>query len=205
MSSIPRAALRRRPRLLRLLVLDKRQSASLHSAEEAASRQPTGAVSTTWSAGTRETSTFARGEPPSIAFRVSGLLRRVPIAATESLRRRPDIRPRRFSRSAACSATALGRQQSPEERAVALQRDAQILGGDILAAAPLRLEAIALLREALGEVLHHRGHERVRILDGAARLVDEPDLDLLPAGLELVGALEERRAVCGVPVLSGRR
>src|SRR3954447_25373919 len=90
---------------------------------------------------------------------------------------------------------ALRGQQAAEERAVALERDAQVLGRDVLAAAPLRLEALALLREALGEALHDGRHERVGVLDGAARLVDEADLDLLPAALEALGVREERVVV----------
>src|SRR4051794_19651140 len=90
---------------------------------------------------------------------------------------------------------ALRGQQAAEERAVALERDSQVLGGDVLAAAPLRLEALALLREALGEALHDGRHEGVGVLDGAARLVDEADLDLLPAALEALGVREERVVV----------
>src|SRR4051794_27213883 len=90
---------------------------------------------------------------------------------------------------------ALRGQQAAEERAVALERDSQVLGGDVLAAAPLRLEALALLGEALGEALHDGRHEGVGVLDGAARLVDEADLDLLPAALEALGVREERVVV----------
>src|SRR3954447_3129579 len=103
---------------------------------------------------------------------------------------------------------ALRGQQAAEERAVALQRDTQVLGGDVLAAAPLRLEALALLREALGEALHDRGDERVGVLDGAARLVDEADLDLLPTALEALGVREERvvvAAAVGRGARAGRR
>src|SRR5438093_13625235 len=78
----------------------------------------------------------------------------------------------------------LGGQQALEEAAVALQRDPQVLGGDVLAAAPLALEALALGGEALRHAPHDLGDELVRLLDGLARLVDEPGLDLLPAALE---------------------
>src|SRR5690242_18318875 len=92
-------------------------------------------------------------------------------------------------------AARLRGQQPAEERAVALERDAQVLRRDVLAAAPLRLEALALLGEALGEALHHRRDERVGVLDGATRLVDEADLDVLPAGLEALGVREQRGGV----------
>src|SRR6478735_8983415 len=77
-----------------------------------------------------------------------------------------------------------GREQPLEERAVALERDAQVLRRDVLAAAPLGLEALALLGEALGEALHDGRDEGVGVLDRTARLVDELHLDLLPTGLE---------------------
>src|SRR5262249_44603126 len=68
---------------------------------------------------------------------------------------------------------------------VALERDPQVLGGDVLAAAPLLLEALALGRETLREPLHDLGDELVGLLDGLPRLVDESGLDRLPAALEL--------------------
>src|SRR5689334_19108843 len=49
---------------------------------------------------------------------------------------------------------ALRRRRALEERAVALQGDAQVLGRDVLAVAPPLLEALALGGEALGESLH---------------------------------------------------
>src|SRR5688500_2026390 len=50
-------------------------------------------------------------------------------------------------------------QQPLEERPVALQGDAEVLRGDVLAAAPLLLEAVALRRETLRKPLHDHGHE----------------------------------------------
>src|SRR6185503_11582365 len=91
-----------------------------------------------------------------------------------------------------------GREQPLEERAVALQRDAQVLRRDVLATAPLGLEALALRGEALGEALHDGRDEGVGVLDRAARLVDEAHLDLLPAGLEALAVGEERRGVVGL-------
>src|SRR6185503_17413248 len=88
-----------------------------------------------------------------------------------------------------------GREQPLEERAVALERDAQVLRRDVLAAAPLGLEALALLGEALGKALHDGRDEGVGVLDGPARLVDEAHLDLLPAGLEALAVGEEGRGV----------
>src|SRR3954452_7585490 len=85
----------------------------------------------------------------------------------------------------AAAIRALRGEQPLEEAAVALQRDPQVLGRDVLAAAPLALEALALGGEVLGEPAHHLGDELVGLLDGLARLVDEPRLDRLPAALEL--------------------
>src|SRR4051794_18487472 len=92
---------------------------------------------------------------------------------------------------------ALRRQQPLEERAVALQGEAQVLGRHVLPATPLALEALALGREALGEALHDLRDELVGALDRLARAVDEACLDVLPGALELgvVVALEQLRRV----------
>src|SRR6476659_2954312 len=93
-----------------------------------------------------------------------------------------------------------GREQPLEERAVALERDAQVLRRDVLAAAPLGLEALALLGKALGEALHDGRDEGVGVLDRTARLVDEAHLDVLPARLEGLAVGDER---VGVVALRG--
>src|SRR5262245_10825898 len=54
---------------------------------------------------------------------------------------------------------SLGGQQALEEPAVALERNAQVLGRDVLAAAPLLLEPLALGREAVGQLAHHLGDQ----------------------------------------------
>jgi len=72
-------------------------------------------------------------------------------------------------------------EQAIEERAVALQRHAQILRRRIVSRVPLRLEVRALLRERLGKSLHELRHEGVSVLHRLLGLVDETDLHLLPA------------------------
>src|SRR3954452_22392569 len=42
---------------------------------------------------------------------------------------------------------SLGRQQAVEEEAVPRERDAEVLGADVVAAVPLALEPLALVRE----------------------------------------------------------
>src|SRR4051812_18434274 len=94
-----------------------------------------------------------------------------------------------------------GDQQPPEERPVLLERRAEVLGRGLLPALPLRLEAASFLGERVGQPLHQLGHECVGRADRCLRLVDEPDLDLLPALLEplaVIGreqGLVHRRAV----------
>ena len=83
------------------------------------------------------------------------------------------------------SSERLSGQQPLEERAVPLQSDAQVLGRDVLAPAPLALEGLALAREAVGELLHRVSSGTVGILDRTARIVDERDLDRLPAPAKL--------------------
>src|SRR4051812_23640827 len=96
-----------------------------------------------------------------------------------------------------------GGEQPLEEAAVPLEGDAQVLGGDVLAAAPLLLEALALGGEALGDALHDLGDELVGLLDGAARLVDEPRLDRLPAALELRVLVARQQLDLGGLLLDG--
>ena len=91
---------------------------------------------------------------------------------------------------------ASGGEQAVEERPVALQRDAEILRRDLVAAVPLALEAAPLLREAVCEPLHEVGDECVGVLDCAAGLVDEAALDLAPAGLDVA-----RRVVLEQPAV----
>src|SRR5262245_10657840 len=105
----------------------------------------------------------------------------------------------RISARAAGGALHLsGVQQALEEAAVALQRHAQVLGRDVLAAAPLALEPLALGGEALGQPAHDFRDQLVGLLDRAPRIVDEVRLDRLPAALVagVLVALEQlRRAV----------
>jgi hypothetical protein len=57
---------------------------------------------------------------------------------------------KRFAHGTRNVGCALGGDQSLEERPVMLQRDTQILGGDIVPFAPLALEFRALVREYPG-------------------------------------------------------
>src|SRR5690242_18361257 len=87
-------------------------------------------------------------------------------------------------------------EEPVEERAVAAEGDAEVLGRDVVAARPLLLEALSLAREGVGEALHALGDERVGLLHGTARLVDEPRLDAVPAASEVAARrlVEQRRA-----------
>src|SRR6478752_7075387 len=76
--------------------------------------------------------------------------------------------------------TILGLQQAVEERTVALERDAQFLGRDLLASLPLTFEPLLALGERLGEGLHHLGDEGIRGTDRLPRIIHERALDPLP-------------------------
>src|SRR6266540_1799363 len=75
-------------------------------------------------------------------------------------------------------------EEPVEEGPVAPQRDAEILGGDVIAAVPLRLEPGAFLRVDLRGAGDDAGHEPIRLLYGLTRLVHEPDLDPIPLRAE---------------------
>src|SRR5690242_3655010 len=75
----------------------------------------------------------------------------------------------------------LDREQALEERTVTLQRNAEVLGGDVVAAIPLLLEFGAFLGKDFGKALHGGGDEAVGLFDGFARFVDESGLHFAPA------------------------
>jgi len=52
-----------------------------------------------------------------------------------------------------------------KKRTIALQRDAKVFGGDVVAAIPLVFEFGAFLGENLGQTLHGRCDKSVRLLD----------------------------------------
>src|SRR5205823_11883966 len=79
-----------------------------------------------------------------------------------------------------------GGEEPVEERAVACQRDPQVLRRDVVTALPLAFEPISLVGEARCKSLHEVGDKRVGFLDRFLRLVDEVRLDLLPAGGEAI-------------------
>src|ERR1043166_8464781 len=89
------------------------------------------------------------------------------------------------------------REQPREEVAIALQRDSQVFGRHVIAAIPLTLEVGALAAERVSDPLDDIGNERVGLVHGSARLIDESRLDLRPAFLELIEdmGLEQRSRV----------
>src|ERR1700761_4455718 len=91
-------------------------------------------------------------------------------------------------------------KQPVEECAVSFEALAQLFGGDIVAAVPLLFKLVALLCKLLRDVLDHGGNQRVGLLHGVARLVDERRLHLVPAGAEVAQFIfgEERALVPAV-------
>src|SRR6202789_2306020 len=82
-------------------------------------------------------------------------------------------------------ASCLEGEQPVEEGAIAFEALAQLFGGDVVAAVPLLFKPGALLCELLRDALDHGGNQCVGLLHGAARLVDERRLHLVPAGAEV--------------------
>src|SRR3984885_6162033 len=97
-------------------------------------------------------------------------------------------------------ASCLEGKQPIEEGAIAFEALAQLFGGDVVAAVPLLFKLAALLCELLRDVLDHGGNQRVGLLHGVARLVDERRLHLVPAGAEVAQLVfgEERAFVPAV-------
>src|SRR5215208_234294 len=90
-------------------------------------------------------------------------------------------------------------QEPVEEGAVARQSDTEILRRDVVAALPLRLQPLSLVREAGRQLLHQLGNERVGLGDRFAGLVNEARLDFLPAPREALALVlgQERTSLFG--------
>jgi hypothetical protein len=113
--------------------------------------------------------------------------------------RRPDREPRGsgpgrlrqcpYAASAQVSELASGSQESFEERTVALEGVSEVVGGDVVTSVPVALQPSPLIGEGPGQVLHQLGHQGVGLLDRPPWGVDEPGLDVGPAGPESLGIL----------------
>ena len=77
-------------------------------------------------------------------------------------------------------------KQTLKERAVALQRDAEVFGRDIVSAIPLLLEFGTLLGKNFGQAFHGCGDQAVRLLYGSTGLIDESGLNAGPTGSQLL-------------------
>jgi hypothetical protein len=73
-----------------------------------------------------------------------------------------------------------------KEGAIALEREAQILGRYVVTSIPLLFEPGTFLGEHFCQTLHGRGDETIRLFDGPARLVNEGCLNCTPAILQIV-------------------
>src|ERR1035441_10075399 len=97
-------------------------------------------------------------------------------------------------------------EQPIKEGSVALERLAKILGGDVVALAPLIFQLGTLGGELLSDSLNNVGNEAVGLLDRMPGLVDEGGLGLVPAsaeGVQLVvgkerACIRNGSCVCGV-------
>lgn len=78
-----------------------------------------------------------------------------------------------------------GVEQSAEEGAIALERDAQLFCGDGASAVPLLLQRGTFVCEAFGDPLHDGDDEFVRFFDGAPWFIDESGLDVAPSGAQV--------------------
>src|SRR6266540_930979 len=116
---------------------------------------------------------------------------------------RPRMSLGRLARRSAVVRSRLDRQQTVEEVAIFAQSRAQILGVG-LTVVPLRFELTMLLVEGRGQLLQYVAHQGVRVRDGAARVVDEPLLDRLPAGPEVHGGLLLEEMLLGTRGVLGR-
>src|SRR4029453_2464915 len=82
-----------------------------------------------------------------------------------------------------------GCQEPFEERTVALEGVAEVVGGDVVTAIPMALQPSPLIREGAGQMLHELGDQGVGLLDSPPGRVDKAGLDVGPAGPEPLGGL----------------
>ena len=91
-------------------------------------------------------------------------------------------------------------EQPIEEGSVALERLAKILGGDVVALAPLIFQLGTLGGKLLGDAFDDVGDQAVGLLDRTPWLIDERCLDFLPACAEviqfIVGEQRQERDTC---------
>lgn len=73
-----------------------------------------------------------------------------------------------------------------KERAIPLEREAQILGGYVVTSIPLFFELGTFLGEHFCQTLHGRGDETIRLFDGTARLVNEGRLNCIPPAPQII-------------------
>src|SRR6266498_756847 len=83
-------------------------------------------------------------------------------------------------------------EQTLEERAIALESHAEILGRDIFPRGPLLLELLARGREGLRKRADHLVHQGIRFLDSSPRFVDETRLDILPTFPVVIRTVEQK-------------
>src|SRR5947207_6512737 len=76
-------------------------------------------------------------------------------------------------------------EQEIEERPVATQRWAQILGRYIVALGPSRFQLGALVGKDFSQTFDSCSHELIRLFDGMTWLVYKASLDVMPAAAEL--------------------
>src|ERR1017187_1575528 len=87
-------------------------------------------------------------------------------------------------------------EQPIKEGSVALERLAKILGGDVVALAPLIFQLGTLGGELLSDSLNNVGNEAVGLLDRMPGLVDEGGLGLGPASAEGVQLVVGKEQAC---------
>jgi hypothetical protein len=73
-----------------------------------------------------------------------------------------------------------------KEGPIALKRDPQIFGGDIVPSIPLLFKLRPFLGKNFGEPLHGRGNETIRLFHGTAGFVDEGGLNRIPPASQIV-------------------
>ena len=90
-------------------------------------------------------------------------------------------------------------EQPIKEGSVALERLAKILGGNVVALAPLIFQRGSLGGKLLGDALDDVGDQTVGLFDRVPGLIDERRLDFLPASAEVVQLVvgEQRAGIVG--------
>src|SRR5437773_2193158 len=84
------------------------------------------------------------------------------------------------------SSMSLDRQESVKEASIPLQRNAQVLGRDVVPTVPLLFQLRPFLRENFRQPLHRRRNQSIGLLHCLTRFIHKSGLNLFTAAVQSI-------------------